>query len=146
MSDPYQKILERSLLPRMESLGFTRVTLMDCMRPEVLLRKGDLWFGTSWDCRDQYLELRIGGLYWFKDVMPRVVVLGEYSDHCASIKRMSPSIPNYLEEISAAVERSIEDVVRSTEKIQESEARSVARLRDLLISKVLDSELMEYGA
>lgn len=146
MSTTYQKILDSSLAPKMESLGFVRIHLKDCMRPEVLFRKGDLWFGTSWDYRDQYLELNIGGLYWLKDVMPRVVVLGEYSDHCPAIKRMPSSTPNYLEEISVAVSSSIEDVILAPEKIKVSEARGVARLRPLLISKVLDRELMAYGA
>ena len=145
MSATYKDIFEKRLLPKMESLGFERIYLRDCMWPEVLLRKGDLWFGTSWDYRDQYLELNIGGLYWLKDVMPRVVVLGEYSDHCAAIKRMAPSAENYLKEVLALVEGTIKQVLQSPEKIQKSEAQGAARLRPLLISKALDSELAEYA-
>jgi hypothetical protein len=116
------------------------------MWPEVLLRKDALWFGTSWDWRDQYLQLNLGGLYWLRDVMPRVVVLGEYSAHCTPIKRLSPKTPAYLEDVAAAIEDSIEEVLRAHDAIQASEARSVAMLRPLLISKVLDEELEDYRA
>ena len=146
MSATYQQILDKGVLPKMVGLGFSTVHLENCMRPEVLLRNGDLWFGTSWDYRDQYLELNIGGLYWLRDVMPRVVVLGEYSDHCPAIKRLSTSSTNYLEEIAMIIVGSIEDVVRAPTKIHDSEARSTARLRALLLGKVTDSELKDYRA
>jgi hypothetical protein len=146
MSATYPEILDRSAIPKLESLGFTRVELSNCMWPEVLLRREALWFGTSWDWRDQYLQLNLGGLYWLRDVMPRVVVLGEYSAHCAPIKRLSPKTPGYLEEVAAAIEGSIEEVLRSHDAIQASEARSAAMLRPLLISKVRDEDLEDYRA
>lgn len=146
MSATYLKILEREVLPKLKSLGFVRVELKGCICPEVLLRKGDLWFGTSWDYRDQYLELNVGDLYWLKDVMPRVVVLGEYSDHYQALKRLPSSSPDYLEVVAAHVAGSIEEVVSATENIQASVARGKARLRPLLIAKVLDGELEKYVA
>lgn len=146
MNAAYQHILEKSVIPKLVGLGFARVILAHCMQPEVLLRKGDLWFGTSWDYRDQYLELNIGGLYWINDVMPRVVVLGEYADVYPAIKRINPSGADFLEKIAAAVVESIADVVDREGKISESQARAVSKLRALLLGKVSDNQLNEYLA
>lgn len=73
----FHKILE----PKLHSLGFTRLVLKDCMCPEYLYEKGRLWFELSWDWRDRYLEVSLGNLFWFKDVMPRVVVVGDYASY-----------------------------------------------------------------
>lgn len=70
----------------MIQLGFKEVILKDCMCPEVLYNKGSLWFSASWDYRDRYLELDLGHLYWFKDVMSRVIVLGDYQNYLSNDK------------------------------------------------------------
>ena len=75
LEQKFKKILE----PKLEELGFTRVNLKDCMCPTYLYTNGRLWFELSWDWRDRYLEVSLGHLCWFKDVMPRVVVIGDYS-------------------------------------------------------------------
>jgi hypothetical protein len=67
------------LKPKLEESGFTRVNLKGCMCPEYLYNNGRLWFDLSWDWRDRYLEVGLGHLHWFKDVMERVVVVGDYS-------------------------------------------------------------------
>ncbi len=65
--------------PVLEHLEFREVVLKDCIHSQFLFQKDRTWFDLSWDCRDQYLEVSLGYLYWFKDVMPRVVVIGDYS-------------------------------------------------------------------
>ena len=66
---------------RLSRCGFEPVRLKSCMQPELLYRRGRLWFGASYDVRDQYLELNLGHLYWFRDVMPRVIILGDISHY-----------------------------------------------------------------
>jgi hypothetical protein len=67
------------LRPTLAGLQFEEVRLKDCMRPEFLFRKSRIWFSLSWDWRDQYLDVCLGRLFWFRDVMPRVVVIGDFS-------------------------------------------------------------------
>ncbi len=55
------------------------------MCPEYLFHKGSIWFSLSWDFRDQYLDVSLGKLFWFKDVMERVVVIGDYSSYARKI-------------------------------------------------------------
>ena len=73
--------LRETLGPTLSRCGFTAVRLKSCMQPEVLYRRERLWFGASYDVRDQWLELKLGHLYWFLDVMPRVVILGDLSQY-----------------------------------------------------------------
>jgi hypothetical protein len=70
---------DRLLRPMLAKLQFEEVRLKDCMRPEFLFRKSRIWFSLSWDWRDQYLDVCLGRLFWFRDVMPRVVVIGDFS-------------------------------------------------------------------
>lgn len=74
-TDAFDKLLR----PALEGLEFRDVLLKNCMHPEFLFRRGRTWFALSWDWRDRYLEVSLGHLFWFKDVMPRVVVIGDYS-------------------------------------------------------------------
>ncbi|MCP4020562.1 MAG: hypothetical protein GY729_01860 [Desulfobacteraceae bacterium] len=75
--DKFKTILE----PVLRNLGFAKVVLNDCMRPQFLFNKERLWFSLSWDWRDRYLDVSLGHLFWFKDVMERVVVIGDYSNY-----------------------------------------------------------------
>jgi hypothetical protein len=66
------------LKPVLAGLEFEEIRLKDCIHPEFLFRKGRIWFSLSWDYRDQYLDVCLGHLFWFRDVMPRVVVIGDF--------------------------------------------------------------------
>ena len=70
-----------TLGPTLSRCGFALVHLESCIQPEILYRRGRLWFGASYDVRDQWLELELGHLYWFRDVMPRVIILGDLSEY-----------------------------------------------------------------
>ncbi len=89
--------------PRFEALGFHEVLLKDCMRPEILFNRGRIWFGASWDYRDQYLEVELGHLYWFKDVMPRVIVLGDYGSYVSEFKRLKQDEPLFLSKVAETI-------------------------------------------
>ncbi len=60
--------------PVLEPRGFSPVVLHSCISPEVLWRRGADWIGASFDERDRFLDLNVGHLHWFRDVMPRVVI------------------------------------------------------------------------
>jgi hypothetical protein len=142
----YRKLVDRILLPKLLDFGFSEISLSGCMDYEALFRKKDLWLGTSWDYRDRYLDLNLGHLYWFKDVMPRVVVVGEYSSHCSRLKRIDTSAPDYLESVLQTVAETIEDAIISYNEHPESTTKQLSRLRQLLSGQAADSELSAFGA
>jgi len=78
----YKSAVTNILQPTILSSGFSVVELSSCISYESLYRRGRQWFGTSFDYRDQYLEVKLGNLYWFKDVMPRVIIMGDFSEYC----------------------------------------------------------------
>lgn len=69
------------LRPKLTEKGFRKVELDGCIQNEELWQRGRLWFGCSFDWRDRYFEADLGHLYWFRDVMPRVIVIGRYSSY-----------------------------------------------------------------
>ncbi|OIQ90478.1 hypothetical protein GALL_276170 [mine drainage metagenome] len=116
---------DRLLRPILLKLEFEEVRLKNCMRPEFLFRRDRVWFSLSWDWRDQYLEVCLGRLVWFEDVMPRVVVLGDYSywdrsvtwdaigpgsDFGSVLTRIQVSLPVALARVEEEYPRIVEDL------------------------------------
>ena len=108
----YQKLIELELVPKLIELGFKEVILENCMSREVLFQNERLWFGTSWDWRDMYLEVDLGHLYWFKDVMPRVIILGSYNNYIEEINKYDPSSIEELKPIVKLISGTLEDAVK----------------------------------
>lgn len=150
----YHKIIDEVLKPSLIELDFEEVNLKDCMRPEVLYRKNNLWFGTSWDWRDQYLELDLGHLYWFKDVMPRVIILGDYSAYCSEIKNTKEMDGNYLINVANTVASTIHNAISVyTERYDqilasqlEKKSKYATVFLNHLGAEVSDAELSKYKA
>jgi len=104
--------LDRILRPKLESLGFKEVVLKDCIQPEFLFNRDELWFGASFDYRDRYLSVELGRLYWFQDVMPRVIVLGDYGDYCPAIKSISLNNEESFTALASAIRDTLADAIR----------------------------------
>lgn len=139
----YHKIIDRELKPKLIALGFQEVKLKDCMCPEVLYRKNNLWFGTSWDCRDRYLTVDLGHLYWCKDVMARVIVVGDYASYSDEIEKIKETNKSYLVKIASLVANTLQEAVSiynerydqiiSVQKMPPGRAVSNAELSDASI-------------
>lgn len=142
----YHEIVDRVLTPTLVALGFEEVKLSNCMRHEVLFRRDDLWFATSWDWREQYLELALGHLYWFRDVMPRVVVVGDYFNYSPTLKSLDASAPGGLESIVNAVALTLSEAIATRAHNPDIERARRAELRQYLIGKVTDDQLQAFGA
>ena len=112
----FQKLIDEGLKPRLLKLGFKAVILKDCMHPEVLYCKRRLWFGASWDYRDLSLDISLGHLYWFKDVMPRVIVLGNYENYLNDHNKLNQlsafAAKGELKAIVALVNDTIEEAIK----------------------------------
>ena len=104
ISKVFDKAFTEVLEPQLTRLHFVRTELDNCMRPECLYQKDRLWFSVSWDWRDGYFDANLGRLFWFKDVMPRVVVIGDYSSYDREIKwdsiRSEADIPKAISRIA----------------------------------------------
>ena len=104
----FQRLMAEVAGPKLDALGFQEVLLKDCMHPEVLFSRDRIWFGASWDYRDQYLEVELGHLYWFKDVMPRVIVLGDYGSYTPEIKKLKRDGEQYLIRVAETIRDTFE--------------------------------------
>lgn len=146
MKDEYPKLVDRLLRPNLLKLGFEQIRLKDCISYERLFRREGIWFGTSWDYRDRYLDLDLGPLFWLKDVMPRVIALGRYSAFVPSVKKIDEKSGDYLQLIVEAVAGSIELALKAYVEHPEYADAQRARLRPLLLGEVKPSELVAYEA
>ena len=150
----YHQIIDRVLKPKLVQLGFEEVKLKDCMKPEVLYRKNNLWFSTSWDWRDRYLDIDLGHLHWFKDVMPRFIVLGDYSSYSNEINKLKESDNDYLENVAKTISNTIESAITTyNEKYEqivssylEKRNKYSAVFKNHLGSEVRDEELSKHKA
>jgi hypothetical protein len=120
----FQQLVDQELKPHLLDLGFKEIILKNCMCPEVLYQKGRLWFGASWDYRDQYLEISLGHLYWFKDVMPRVIIIGSYESYSSELARILKRNDWKLEEIVKGIRKTINDAIAKYEERYEEVLKS----------------------
>ena len=150
----FYQVINKIAKPRLMELGFYEVSLKDCMHPEVLFRRGELWFGASWDWRDRILDVSLGELRWFKDVMPRVIVLGNYSSYSQRINNVQPDAPSYLEDVASVIAETLADAVdnyngRHKEVVDtflEKKSKYHRVFIEHLRGKVTDDELLAYKA
>ena len=124
------------------------------MKPEVLYRNNKLWLSTSWDWRDRYLDIDLGHLHWFKDVMPRFIVLGNYSSYSNEPNKLKESDEHYLENVANTIANTIETAIKTYNESYEQIIESYLKKRNKystvfknhLGSEVRDEELSKYKA
>jgi len=130
----FQLLVDQKLKPKLIELGFKEIILNKCIQPEVLYNKGRLWFGASWDCRDNYLEIKLGHLYWFKDVMPRVIILGNYSSYYDKIYK-NPAITRI----------DLNIILKNLYDTLESAIKTYNLKYDLILSEFFDTSKSKYS-
>ena len=150
LKESFGQMLEPMLVER----GFERIVLKSCMCPEELWRKGRLWFSCSFDWRDQDLDICLGHLYWFRDVMPRVIILGEYSsfvDFDPYERFKTDGLDGALSLVRDSFDRALEiyracyeDLLQA--KLQPKKEKYVKEYLMALGKEVQDEELEEYFA
>jgi hypothetical protein len=112
--DVFQQEVKRILQPKLLSLGFERIKIKDhWIYPTFLYEHNDVWFGTSWDWRDNYLEVDLGRLYFFKDVLPRVIIIGTINiDDMPSSNPTFESYKKYFQGIFTEVAESLGEKIK----------------------------------
>jgi hypothetical protein len=154
MQMQFEDTFEQIMKPTLVRHGFERVMLDSCMRPEELWRRGRLWFSTSLDLRDQYLDVCLGHLYWFHDVMPRVIILGEFSSYAnfdPFKKYRADGLVDTLSSVRDAFDHALEvyrtryeDILQA--RLHPKKSKYVKEYVTALGQEVQDSELEKYIA
>jgi len=146
---------KRILTSELTRAGFKRVKLQSCMCPEYLYNRDRLWFSISWDLRDQYLDVSLGHLYWFKDVMARAVVIGDFSNYDKNVKWNSINSETkanvVLDRIAKSLSGAIDTYRVDYEKIYQDfrlsrSKRSGINIDEFIGKEVSKGELDEYKA
>ena len=150
-SDNFNKLLKKDL----ERLGFQSIKLKSCISYDVLFRNERLWIGASFDWRDQYLEIDLGHLYWFKDVMPRVIIIGNYSSYCSKVDPYEYAKEHGVKKALEALKNTIDHSIKVYEdhyakilssRLDSTKNRYPKEFFTHLGSEVKDSELKKYLA
>src|SRR5690606_15473516 len=101
--------------PKLFSLGFERIKKKEhWICPKFLYEHNDIWFGTSWDWRDCYLEIDLGKLFFFKDVLPRAIIIGTINidDISAREVKQFDDYEKYFQETFTKVVASLDEKIR----------------------------------
>ena len=113
--DIFEKEVKQILQPKLFSLGFERIRIKGhWIYPAFLYEHNDIWFGTSWDWRDTYLEIDLGRLFFFKDVLPRVIIIGtiDIADTQSRNAKTIKDYEKYFQDVFIQVSASLEDKIR----------------------------------
>ena len=121
------------------------------MAPAELFEANERWFGASWDWRDQYLEVDLGHLFEFRDVMPRVIILGplrrgiDCSQHpegfvSEQLAAVALQVPALLESFDDTVEAAIRAHLAPREGANKKARRTVAEFAVRVGKRMMRSE------
>jgi hypothetical protein len=111
----FKNEVKSNLQPKLFSLGFERIKIKEnWIYPTFLYEHNDIWFGTSWDWRDNYLEIDLGRLFFFKDVLPRVIIIGTINidDMPSSESKQFEGYEKYFQGIFTKVSAGLDEKVR----------------------------------
>jgi hypothetical protein len=112
----FDQAVKKILQPKLVSLGFDRIKIDEnWIYPRFLYEYNDIWFGTSWDWRDNYLEIDLGRLFFFKDVLPRVIIIGPINIEESGIgnSKNFEGYEKYFRKMLTEVGESLEERVRA---------------------------------
>jgi hypothetical protein len=141
-------IFKEELEPTLLELGFSRYSLTKgWIQPSFLFKHNtnNIWFGCSWDWRDFYFKAELGGLYMFKDVLPRVIVCGFVFEKNYKTKNTSEYI---AEQIIFAKNRIVDLSNKNFEKyykfISDAQSEKIQRLKMYIEKEILSDEELPF--
>jgi len=112
--DHFERTFTRLIAPQLATLGFRMVRPpKGWIAPNKLYERNNQWFGAEWDWQDNYLQVALGRLYRFQDVLPRVVVRGPYA-YSAMGERETPDA--FLAVHLTRVARELQEAVEHLEE------------------------------
>lgn len=144
----FKDIFKKEIEPTLLELGFSIYSLpKGWIQPSFLfkLNTNNIWFGCSWDWRDFCFEAELGGLYRFKDVLPRVIVCGFLFEKNCKTKYTSKYID---EQIIYAKSRIVDLANNNFEKyykfISDAQSEKIQRLKMYIEKEILFEEELPF--
>lgn len=129
----FKKIFNEKLIKKLVDLGFQEIKIKDdWIHPELLFEKNGIWFGASWDWRDMILEIDLGKLYIFEDVMPRVIIRGSY-DVYLKIKGITTKEARDFSEFEDFFEFKLNEVADTIDEVLENIETYLTKEQEYLI-------------
>lgn len=125
--------------PFLTDLDFVKVNLpKGWMQPTFLYKhkKENVWFGCSWDWRDFYFDADLGELFCIKDVMPRVIVIGNNLDLTVKDTNLENLLTFKFEHVNQHIEQLVSHDFAKYYDSSEVRNKRVNKLRDLIIKQV----------
>jgi len=111
----FKNEVKNNFQPKLFSLGFERIKIEEnWIYPTFLYEHNDIWFGTSWDWRDNYIEIDLGRLFFFKDVLPRVIIIGTINidEMLSNESKQFEGYEKYFQSIFGKVAVSLDEKIR----------------------------------
>jgi hypothetical protein len=129
---------------QLRSSGFRLWDLTGITKPALLYSGDDVWLGISWDFRDRSLSASMGGLYWLRDVMERIVVRPAYRDYVPEIATLDTTAPDLAMTLTHCITRTLDSAISTRGAHPDTEALAVERLRPNVLAKVQSAELAAF--
>ena len=110
----FETAFERLVDPQLRVFGFRQIAPPDgWIAPARLYERTNTWFATSWDWRDLYLDVALGRLFRFRDVLPRAIVRGPYR---RSVTCPRDDVDRFL---AAELEHVVQELPQQLEHLEE---------------------------
>ena len=112
----FESKIKQIILPKLTALGFDRIIIKDnWICPKFLFERNDIWFGASWDWKDDYLEINLGRLFFFRDVLPSIIIIGPISlqDMAYDRQKQFQGHQKYFQELFTSVANNLEENIRT---------------------------------
>jgi hypothetical protein len=144
---PTAEKLHSSLSGVLKKYEIVRVRTRFLSYDLLYLIKPGKWFAFSFnkDFRDDYIDLKVGGLYHFGDFMPRFVVVGEYAENIRRLNSegiINSKIPilenanKNIKENLEIIKNTFEAVIANIDIEIEYEKKEKERLSSYLIKEI----------
>ena len=151
----FEQQFENKIVPILKQLNAKKINhIQNWINPRYLyfLNKS-IWFSCSYDWRDSLLEADIGRLYSFRDVMPRIVIIGNYEFFLYELLEMNIIEKeeimkfNILAEGMSIISKTLEIALKinkqKSKKLDEKLKSEEERLRPYIIQEIIDIKMLE---
>jgi hypothetical protein len=141
----FSKDVDATLGLQLRSSGFRLWDLKEIIKPALLYSRDELWLGISWDLRERSLSVSMGGLYWLRDVMERIIVLPAYRNYAPEIATLDENAPDLAVTLAHCIARTLDSAIATREARPDVEALAIERLRPHMLAKVQPTELAPFA-
>jgi len=154
MDEYFSKVFQKEIIPVLEGINATKVSkIHGWINPDYLYYLDDsLWFSCSYDWKDHLLEVDLGRLFLFRDCLPRVIVLEDYSSYLNELcdrghikkkeLRKRNRLPDGVTLVAKTLLGVLSDHEQLTHAIKEKIKEREDRISQYLIREIVNPEML----